>query len=156
MVLHIHTGAAKDIENNLSVTESFPDSSNKIAPIYVVHLDGKKDWFYCMFGSCFAKQILDNNRYYHKVCCFQYSTDGHGSYGCHVPPGEVFPIDEPELYHPKREYCAILLCGLCLYYRWKKYSKNYKIYGERYADQKYYVEEKHYNYHACCSPDFAD
>ncbi len=140
-MLESPTGAAKDVVLN---------------PIYVTNPECKMDWFYCLFGRCFAKPVLIENKIFHVVCCFQYSTDGKGSYGCHVPPGETYPIDEPELYHPDNECCAVFLCGICLSCRWKKYSENYKKRGEQYADYMYYGKNKHYNYHVCCSPDFAE
>jgi hypothetical protein len=147
------TGAPKEI-CNLSANDNIIDG--KTNTVDIIHPNGKMDCFYCIFGRCFAKRVIMDNRYYHKVCCFLYSIDGKGSYGIYFPPDEAFPIDENEFYHPGREYCALIFCGICLYYRWKNYSNNYKRYGKEYANYMYYTKQKHYNYHNCCSPDFVD
>jgi hypothetical protein len=164
MQLRQPTGAPKEQTQQTQSTHRIiiydeyipPKPEEPRSPIYTTDPDGSYDWFYCLFGRCFGTLVLRNNRYYKKVCCFIYNSDGRGCYGCYEPEGEVFPLDEVEYYHPGHEYCALLFCGACLYYRWKKYSKNYKMHGRQYANYMYYQKETHYQYHECCKNTFLD
>jgi|LauGreDrversion4_2_1035121.scaffolds.fasta_scaffold53216_2 hypothetical protein len=123
---------------------------------YTTYPEGKQSWFYLLFHICFGKRVIQDNEYYDKVCCFQYTTDGKASYGIYVPPDKIYPRDEPELYHPESELCELILCGICLYRRFTKYNDDCKKYGQDQADFIYYTKEKHYNYHKLCSLDYID
>ena len=73
--------------------------------------EGKRDWFYTLFGSCFSKRYIDiyDKKYYHKVFWFRYTTDGKKCMGLCPEPGEYDP-PEADLYKPNcLFFCAIIM-----------------------------------------------
>ncbi len=78
---------------------------------YSTYPEGKRDWFYNIFGYCFSKKYIDiyDKKYYHKVFWFRYTTDGKKCMGLYSEPGEYYP-PEAEEYNPDCFFfCAIIL-----------------------------------------------
>jgi hypothetical protein len=63
--------------------------------------EGKRDWFYTLFGWCCAKKVMGkyDENYYHKVLWFKYTCDGNKCEGMYIAPDENYD-EEAELYKP--------------------------------------------------------
>jgi hypothetical protein len=74
---------------------------------YSICPDGKRDWFYTLFG-CFSKLYVCryDKMYFRKVLCFRYTTDGNRCCGMYAQPdpekgmGGVYP-EEAEVLEPE-------------------------------------------------------
>ncbi len=78
---------------------------------YSICPEGKKDWYYRLFGKCFSKLYIDSydKKYRHKVLWFSYTTDGKQCKGLYSKPDEDYP-PEAELYRPD----CLFFCALSL------------------------------------------
>ncbi len=78
---------------------------------YSIYPEGKKDLYYLLFGKCFSKLYIDryDNKFYHKVIWFSYTSDGKRCKGLYSNPDEDYP-PEAEIYRPDcLFFCAIFL-----------------------------------------------
>ena len=72
---------------------------------YSTYPEGKRDWFYTLFGPCFAKPFIEDNQYYHKVIWFKYTTDGKKCISLHPAPNDYeTDFDSPECLF----FCSLL------------------------------------------------
>lgn len=71
---------------------------------YAVEPLGRRDWFYTLFGPCFAKPFVEDDRVYHKVLWFKYTTDGKKCWGIYFEPGESYPPEAEEI-NPDCFFC---------------------------------------------------
>ena len=74
-----------------------------------VYPEGKKDWYYTLFGRCFSKKYVDryDKQCYHKLFWFKYTTDGKKCCGLYWDPNEDYPL-EIEIYEPD----CLFFCGM--------------------------------------------
>jgi hypothetical protein len=97
------------------VSKQEPEPSHncvdKQEPEYSKCPEGRRDWFYTLFGPCFAKKYTDiyDGKYYHKVLWFKYTCDGKKCAGLCAPPGEYYP-PEAEVFKPD----CLFFCALTL------------------------------------------
>lgn len=73
--------------------------------------EGRRDWFYTLFGCCFAKNVIDyfDKKIYHNVLWFRYTTDGNKCEGFAIKDMEPYALDE-DVYGPE----CIVFCALCM------------------------------------------
>jgi hypothetical protein len=73
--------------------------------------EGKRDWFYTLFGCCFAKPYLDihDKQHYHKVLCFKYTTDGKECCGLYPGPNKMSSPGHEFLKPDCFSFCVITI-----------------------------------------------
>ena len=78
---------------------------------YSIYPEGRRDWFYTLFGYCFAKKFVDyfDKKYHHNVLWFRYTSDGRKCEGLAVEDNEPYPPEADE-YEPE----CIVFCALCI------------------------------------------
>lgn len=78
---------------------------------YSTYPEGRRDWFYTLFGYCFAKKIKDyyDKKYYHNVLWFRYTTDGKRCEGTAIEDNKPYSLDE-DVLGPE----CIVFCALCV------------------------------------------
>jgi hypothetical protein len=79
---------------------------------YTTCPEGRKDWYYTLFGPCFAKLYVDKSdkKYYHKVLWFKYTTDGKSCEGVYVDNPDDYYFDEIEVHRPD----CFFFCGITM------------------------------------------
>ena len=72
----------------------------KTEPMYSSCPEGKKDWFYLLFGYCFRKKYIQQCEwtYYYKVLWFKYTMDGNKCVGLYDDPNDYDYHYENEAY----------------------------------------------------------
>jgi hypothetical protein len=82
----------------LSQRKTDPIYGPRPEPAYSSYPEGRRDWFYILFGYCFRKKYIQvcEWTYYYKVFCLKYTMDGKKCIGLYDDP-------EAEIYNYENE-----------------------------------------------------
>ncbi len=102
------------MESSIEVASPLRYYGPKTEPMYSSCPEGKKDWFYLLFGYCFRKKYIPECewKYYYQVLWFKYTMDGNKCVGfCDDPDDDEY--NENNAF--QTDCCMItrLFIGLC-------------------------------------------
>ena len=101
---------------SLSQVKTDPIYGPRPEPAYSSCLEGRRDWFYILFGYCFRKKYIQvcEWTYYYKVLWFKYTMDGRKCIGLYDEPEDTDYHYENELYGPE---CIVFIALFCRFIR---------------------------------------